>query len=748
MVKVAMPPRWRLWVALVAFCPLGCSTCARGERAVPFKRGSSETASQTELARADAGAATEQPTPIEEGHSFGLGTTRVEVEGHPLETAGGVRAALAIHTSGDRAARGLLLVTEGPDKAPILARAALDGERWGTPEPVAPLADTAHLGCGLKLAGIQALGKSYALVSADFDCASTPQAADAPSVDRQAAAAVPAAAAAGNTKPAPVSTAAAPASNAAKAAPASAAAAPANNAAAPPAALPAPSAPPAPATAPMPRPEVLRVTARLEHHLWIATLEAAPRVVEHMATLEGGDSGTPRVVPVVRSRDLDGDGNPDLLLVLDVMVGDLEPSRVEIKLFNRVGGLARDTTEPEKTLLSLADQAKDERKRNPARALALAQRALGVHRALCQAGGVARLYLGGSRGLDCGASLGAGRAASVLTAVLASQGKLLEALERLQTLQQPTYRLTDNDWERARFALRSRVDEHGFAFRLGPALAPAASPLVRRGAIAFIDEGHLLLRGATPSSYDLASGATEATGIPADTTIMDPSGRFAIGAIVRGCDGYKLSIVQTAQLVAGVVTGPSASEPLFARADAPAGANCPELTREQRNDDGGYRVLEWTREGVLIAHGATMSLLPLDAAAAASTEARVLGPNDRLPALGSSGQVTSDGRFVALLTQLGIAIQERKSGASRVIAVPDEPGKISDIALSPSGRTLAFVRGDKVFIGSAQDPQPQIPSTAPAKQPLTPTSSPNSTAPRDPAAPAAIAPSPAPAQTR
>jgi hypothetical protein len=255
---------------------------------------------------------------------------------------------------------------------------------------------------------------------------------------------------------------------------------------------------------------------------------------------------------------------------------------------------------------------------------------------------------------------------------------------------------------------------------------------VRRAAVAFVDEGHLLLRDASARSYDLQSGTLEPTGIAAGALITDASGRLAISQVVRSCEGYRLSIVQAAQVVAGVVTGPSVAEPLFARAEPPPGARCPELSRDQRADDGGFHVLEWTSAGVLIARAESLWLLALDGAGAAVGEARALLPSDALPPLLRSGELTADGRFHALLTSLGIAIQDRKAGTTRLLAAPEGEGVISELALSPSGRTLAVLRGGKLLIGTPRDAPIAVPSTTPPAAPTT--------APTPPHAPPIAAP--------
>jgi hypothetical protein len=669
----------RAGLALVLLPLLGCSSCS-GDRAVPFKRGvaAGEPTTDPGTGRAVPPAATGPglpgaPTPP--SHGYPAGTARIELGGRSLSLEhGAVRAALEVTLEGDDASS-LLLVLEDVAGAASLARAHRAGPGWSPPEPVAALSGGGAgpaAACSLQSASLVGLGTSYALAETSLDCTAT---ATSPAAPQPAA----------------------PATTTAPAAP------------------PPREPPPAPAA------------THAQHHLWIATLEQPPRVLEHVATLDPEGPEQPRVTATVQSRDLDDDGLADVLLALDVAVGE-PPTHVEIKLYNRAGGLARDTAEPERTLLELADRAKAERRSNAADAGALARRALALHGALCRESGTARLLLGTAHGLDCGASLGAGRAASVLAAVLATEGKLLDALARFQTLDQPSYRLTDNDRERARYALKSRVDEHGYAWRAGPALEPATGPQARRGAVAFIDEGHLLLRGAPGRSYDLGSGTLEPIGIPAQIAITDPSGRFALSTVVRSCDGYRLDVVLATQVVAGMVAGPSVSEPLIARAEPPPGAHCPELTREQRADTGGLRALEWTPQGVLLARGAELLLLPLDAAAAARGEARVLAPTDAVPGLSQSGELTADGRYHALITPLGLAIQDRKQGSTRLIAPPDGAGAITELALSPSGSILAVVQGAKVLIGTAREQKP-----ATAGQPAQSAPSPKSaTPPREP----------------
>ncbi len=698
--------RARSRLAALAVLVCSCAGCSQGDRAVPFKLGAARAPGAAKNATPAAGATPAGPG---QASSYPAGTAEIELDGRSLKlAAGSVRGALALAAQAG-APPGLLVLLQDPGGALSLARAGADGDtRWASPEPVVPLqeAGTSET-CSARSASLGALDAARALIDLELDCTAGP----APGAPGAAPHAPPPAPAPQQAPPAPA-----------------------------PAALPAPSSPPAPSTAapqqparlPPPTPAnptpaaaagaapAATAATHGERQLWVVTREPQPRVLEHLTALAPQSPDEPKVTPALQSRDLDGDGNPDLLLSLEVAAAGTAPTQLEVELYSRAGGLARDPAEPEKTLRALADRAAAKRRSDPAGAGELARQALLVHRALCRESGAARLQLGVGRGLDCGPSLGAGRAASVLVAVLAAGGKLLQAVERYQMLDAPAYRLTDNDRERARYALQSRVDAQSYGWKPGPQLELPPGPRVQRAPCAFVDEDHLLLRGTRARSYDLRNGTLEPTGIPAQTAITDPSGRYAVSAVVRACDGYHLGIVLASQLVAGVSTGRNVSEPLFAPAEPPPQAGCPELTREQRADQDGYRVLDWTSAGVLIAHADTLLLLPLDASANAHGPARVLGPDDTLPALNQSAELTADGRYLALLTSVGIAIHDRKQGSTKLIAVPAGTGTVSDIALSPSGKLLAVVRGGRLLLGVPRAPQAPAPGAPTSATPLAP----------------------------
>jgi hypothetical protein len=675
--------RTRLWPALLIVAAVGgCSGCDQGP-AVPFKLSTAQRGSyEDSQGKPGAAAGPATAAAARAGVSFAAGTTQVELGGRKLALSGGaIRAAVEAELDGEAPAE-LLLVSEDASGRAVLAHAHQDDRGWAPPEPIAE-AEAGDL-CTLQAARLEVLDASYAVATGELDCP-LPSTSAAPEAPAEGA------------LPGPPD----PPDPDAPATKAPGAAAPDSPGGA------APGAPPDGAG-----------PSQRERRLWIVALERVPRLVERIAAAVPDDEAALRVEPALQSRDLDGDGHSDLVLGLSVMGiapalrggapgqgGGQPPARVDVELLSRAGGLAPSGREPEAALLALADRAKAERKGNAMRAGETARQALALHGALCRESGTALLRIGGEQGLACGASLAAGRAASVQAAVLAAQGRVLDAIAWYEALRRPMYRLTDNDWERARVALTARADASGYEFRTGPVVTAPPVPNTRRSAIAFLDEQRLLLRGNPAQSYDIASGELAPVGIAGDIALADPSGRYALRAIERSCQGYQLAIVETAGVALGVAVGPNASEPLIAAAPPPAGAHCPQLTPEQRRDTGGFRALAWTAQGVVLERGQALWLLALDASARAAQPAVELAAGAAIGGLPPhSSELSPDGRYHAIATPLGVAVHDRKLGSTRLVALPADSASASDVAVSPSGRVIAVVRAGRVLVGV---PRPQ-----------------------------------------
>jgi hypothetical protein len=696
-----------LWLLLLAS---GCSRCG-GKRVVPFKHG-------VAAGTADAGRATAAASSARAGTAYPTGTSGVELAGQRFELpAGSVRAALDVDLDGDGSPDGLL-VTEDAAGVPSVQSVRRNATGWDASRLIGALAAPAER-CNVGTAALELLDTSYALVRVELACGN-PDPASVP------AAGAPQPGEPSPPDPPPPSPPPPPATAPPAAAPSSApsAAPPAPGMPPPPAAAAAtvaaaPGAAPAPA-APTLHPAAQAIVPYARRTLWVVGLGPAPTVLERIVLPGSNDATSPKLDVSLRAGDLDGDGHSDLHVGFDVNAPELASTHVDVRLWNRAGGLARDRNEPEQTLLALADEAKNARKRKPASAGQLARQALVAYGALCRESGSARLGFDGGQGLECGASLAAGRAGSILAAVLATEGKLLQALERYETLRSPDMRLTENDWERVQSALATRVEHNSFSWREGPAVALPPGSLARLSVIAFLDERRVLLRGRSPRSYDVSSGSAEPIGVHGATLIIDPSARFALVGVTRSCEGPKLSIVRVAQVLEGVVAGPPVSEPLITAAAVAPGMPCPPSGPQPRDEPGGFRPLAWTAQGVLLARGAQLWLLALDQSAHAAAPAQLLAAGAALPALGYSGEVSSDGRLHALITPLGIALLERASGRARLIALPEGSSAApSELALSPSGKAIAIVRGGKLYVAtaSALSPPAAMPAPAPAQTP-------------------------------
>ena len=108
---------------------------------------------------------------------------------------------------------------------------------------------------------------------------------------------------------------------------------------------------------------------------------------------------------------------------------------------------------------------------------------------------------------------------------------------------------------------------------------------------------------------------------------------------------------------------------------------------------------------MLLARGHALSLLALDAQGRSAAPAVALPDSEALPASGG-GELSADGRFLALSTPLGLAIRDRRSGATRLIALPEGAQPITDLALSPSGARIALLHGGALFVGVPAQPAP------------------------------------------
>lgn len=440
-------------------------------------------------------------------------------------------------------------------------------------------------------------------------------------------------------------------------------------------------------------------------HVFAISAGPRPRAIERFVLrarlLDDGASDA----IALRAEDRDDDALPDLVADVSLRLPGIDaPAEVSLAFLDRPAGLARDPGEPELRIAALAQEARGVLRRRPERARALASRALALWDAICRESGRARLEVGGAVGLSCGRSAGAGRALAVLAQAAARTGDPLVAIDAMQRLTSPAVTVRDAEREAARGALASLAST-GETVHEGPTLSAPRARAPRLSVLAFLDENRLLIRGSPPRIVDLASGAET----PADPSVhgtlalVDPSGHHRVSAIERRCDGTVLVIAPHvevgSQQALSDLPGARATA-LVAPRRAPPGAPCPELTPALRADDDGWQALGWAPQGVLVARGTELRVVPLDVAGHPAGDPVVLEVDAVIPAPIAPGHATADARAFAHSVPGGLVLVQltptRRATFLRPAEHADAEGAPIDVAVSPSGRRLAWIAGGHV----------------------------------------------------
>lgn len=428
---------------------------------------------------------------------------------------------------------------------------------------------------------------------------------------------------------------------------------------------------------------------------FVLDADRTPRLLDQLAILAPGDRAAGEISLRFDAEDRDEDGRDDL--VVDVGVArEGRSTSLAISWLDRPSGLARDPDEPEHTFDARSRDALRRLGNAPAEALARSSDVIALHEVLCQERGIARLRIGNRDGVRCGQSSGAGRAATTIVRAHAARGETMEALEAFGMLEQPGLLINEERWSFARQALARLPATPNMRLREGPTVAIGGGG-VRLSALGFIDEGHVLLRGNTPQIWDLASDATTPTDLAqGDRRVRDPSGRFVIAAIERTCDGYVLRVT---------ADGLPLASPLLVEAAPPRGATCP-LEGARARDDGGWHILGWAPQGVLAAHGSELRVVPLDVSARPAGPATTLDPGTPPPAPLPAGTIDVEGRFHVELRGPAVLVHPIRADAEPELRWPqgwaERQGEVTDAAVSPSGRRVAVLRGNRVYLFEEQ----------------------------------------------
>jgi len=426
---------------------------------------------------------------------------------------------------------------------------------------------------------------------------------------------------------------------------------------------------------------------RVDH--WVLDTDRTPRALEHLAWLSSRDRAPGAVSLALSADDRDEDERTDLVARVRVGEGD-GATEVALTWFDRPSGLGREGGEPASTLVERSRDALRRLRRQPEQAIARSRRVLALHDALCREPGRARIEVGGVAGLPCGESDGAGRAAATIVRGHAALDQTVEALDALALTRQPGVRMTDERTRYVNAALEDLPATGELTLREGPALTTTLGEGVRLSALGFLDEDRVLLRGQTPSVWNAATGEVTPFG-DGGREIRDPSGRLMVAAVERTCEGYVLRIHRN-----GVPT----SSPAIDDTAPPDGVDCP-LRGPTARGDGGWRALGWAPQGVLLHRGAELRVVPLDVEGRPAGPPASLDPGTPAPLPLPPGAIDSLGSHVASLEGPGVFV--RRVGAEGATLLWPEgwgalDGTPTDVAVSPSGRRVAVLRGGRVYL--------------------------------------------------
>ncbi|MFO0694842.1 MAG: hypothetical protein U0230_14890 [Polyangiales bacterium] len=395
------------------------------------------------------------------------------------------------------------------------------------------------------------------------------------------------------------------------------------------------------------------------------------------------------------AEDVDGDGTSDLVVTVKVVPRGLPETHTKLVWPNLPSGLALDRSEPGKTLLAMTRDARRFLGQRPARAAERSGQALALASAICREHGVAVVGTQVARGLPCGAIPSLGRLLAIRVAALLGRGSLAEAHEALRTAN----------------ALGIRIDADNLRLVTDAIAATSAAPAVTWTSYGEITPGNLRSDAATLLSFE-ADDALVVRG-PAATRfkvgdpsfhepapdvlapIVDPTGARSAIDVRTGCRGDVVSLGGPDGRASGASLGLSQVAPFDPAIPCEAG------TARGGDPGGRYTLLGWTTDGVVVALGGKLFVAPLDASS------HPTGPLvERAPgALGGEsrgGSITPDGRSYALSLEHAVVVREAEG---RFVLLRGEPwmsgdGPVRALALAPSGRTLALVRGRTLWIGT------------------------------------------------
>jgi len=428
------------------------------------------------------------------------------------------------------------------------------------------------------------------------------------------------------------------------------------------------------------------VGVRIEHtcetgkrtNFWLVTIEAQPRVRERITVLPPNDRSTVPIALELRVEDRDADGYDDV--VANVRIGDTD---IPLAWLNRPGGFARDASQPEATLRELADSAWDSLDSDLPRAKKRALAVINAFVALCRESGAARIGLSGTHGLQCQQSPATARAVSVATTAAIRRGSFIRALELQRGWEGTATQPTPEERELVQAAWRKAKASTTATWRtIGREGSPAS--------LYFRDADTLIVDGRAPRAIQLSTGSesrlSEADVMP---PVRDPGGRFAVRAVRVTCAGFEAEVgpIRGKQTHRVPIERRSGNAPCKTPIDRPASVF-------------EWAVLGWAPQGLVVASGDLLRVVPLNAFAKPAGSPIDLRTGSPLPAPIRGARITADGSRYVIPHPEGIVVRDWRGGGAGLWLRPADwnavPGELRSIAISPDGRSVAVQKGNEI----------------------------------------------------
>ncbi|MDB4976763.1 MAG: hypothetical protein JWN48_5104, partial [Myxococcaceae bacterium] len=259
--------------------------------------------------------------------------------------------------------------------------------------------------------------------------------------------------------------------------------------------------------------------------LALLSLEAVPRSYERIDVIAADASGQPALRLSPHSVDADGDGHDDVGLTVTGS-GAVEPDALELVYLDRPSGLVRDAREPETTLSAWAAAAQSQLGKEPEQAIARAELALTLQRAVCRELGTPVLALSGTPGVPCGTMKSTALLLVTLVGGYAKRGDLRSAFDAYRGLRRAEPRPSERELEKVSAALLKLPAEPGVTLRRGPAVEPVRAPRLHLPSARFLGDSTLYVHRLSPVLYDLERDEETAAPSASDQLLRDPSGQL------------------------------------------------------------------------------------------------------------------------------------------------------------------------------------------------------------------------------